>query len=243
MPDYNKNDPSTIQSMFNSIAKRYDLTNAVLSMQLHKRWNRILVNSLLSRTQGNVWLDLCSGTGDIAFQYLKTASHPCEVYFVDFCSGMLACAQSKVSTRCSSYHHLHFIEADVQELPLQNNLSHYASMAYGIRNVKNPFICLKEVFRVLKPGGYFGVLELTQPENRFLKLGHHLYLRTALPLLGKWLTANEEAYQYLQNSIHTFIAPSELEKLFLKAGFIHTEKHSLSGGIATILIGQKPHVV
>lgn len=236
---YNKNDPKTIQTMFNSIAERYDLTNSVLSMQMHKRWNHTLVSSLMDSSSHTV-VDLCCGTGDIAFDYLKTTTSPCEIYLVDFCSNMLACAKEKSHKLLfPPAHQLQFLEADVQVLPFENELADRATMAYGIRNVKNPEKAIQEVHRILKPGGRFGILELTRPTNRFLRLGHQLYLQVVLPLLGKFLTNNKEAYSYLQGSIDSFIAPADLEQLFIKNGFIHTRRISLSGGIATIIIGEK----
>ena len=113
-------------------------------------------------------------------------------------------------------------------------------MAYGIRNVQDPSLCIQEVFRVLKPGGSFGILELTRPRSLILRAGHHLYLHKLLPLLGKLLTDNQQAYQYLCQSIETFIEPQEIEKLLQYNGFIQTERLCLAGGIATIILGTKP---
>lgn len=238
---YHKDSPSTIQSMFNSIAKRYDLTNAVLSFSLHKRWNRALISFMRTNTSPHVLLDLCSGTGDIAFEYLHTASVPCRTYLIDFSSEMLEYAKRKEPHCCfHSSHQLAYIEADVQRLPLPDQFADCVTIAYGIRNVQNPALCMQEVFRVLKPGGSFGILELTRPHSRLLRLGHHIYLRTWLPLLGKWLTDNQQAYKYLCQSIQTFIAPEELKNLLTANGFISTQCHSLTGGIATLLIGHKP---
>ena len=237
---YNKNDPATIQSMFNSIAKRYDFTNSVLSLQMHKSWNRALVAAVGGTSKADSLLDLCCGTGDIALAYLQVAKAPCKVFLIDFSTDMLACAKEKSKQLGASGHRLEFIEADVQELPLPDAIADCATIAYGIRNVKDPIKCFHEVFRTLKPGGRFGILELTQPTNPVMRLGHSLYLRTILPLLGKWLTANQAAYDYLRASIHTFITPAHLEKLLKEAGFINTYRKPLAGGIATILFGQKP---
>lgn len=238
---YRKDSPQTIQAMFNSIANRYDLANAVLSFSLHKRWNKTLVRRVLTPTSPPVFLDLCAGTGDIAFHYLRTLTTPCHAYLIDFSSDMLEQAKRKAaSLSLPAPHALSYLEADVQELPLPAQLADCATMAYGMRNVQQPARCLQDVFRVLKPGGCFGVLELTRPNNRLLRLGHQLYLRTFLPLVGKWLTANQQAYQYLCQSIDTFIAPQELENLFTAQGFVQTQRYSLAGGIATLIIGYKP---
>jgi demethylmenaquinone methyltransferase/2-methoxy-6-polyprenyl-1,4-benzoquinol methylase len=238
---YRKDSPQTIQAMFNSIADHYDLANVVLSFSLYKRWNKALIRHVLKPSSPLVFLDLCAGTGEIAFQYLRTLPTSCHAYLIDFSSDMLEQAKRKAtSLSFPAPHTLSYLEANVQELPLPDQLADCATMAYGMRNVQQPARCLQDVFRVLKPGGCFGVLELTRPTNRLLRLGHQLYLRTFLPLVGKWLTANQQAYQYLCQSIHTFIAPQELENLFVAQGFVHTQRHSLAGGIATLIIGYKP---
>jgi len=237
---YRKDSPATIQSMFNHIAKRYDLTNTVLSLSLHKYWNRALIRHMRHSSSSPVLLDLCSGTGDIALDFLRRASSPCQVYFIDFSPGMLEHAKRKANQLKTPFlHHLSYIEADVQSLPLSDQMAHCATMAYGIRNVQDPALCMREVARVLKPGGCFGILELTRPKARLLRWGHQFYLRTLLPFLGKWLTDNAEAYQYLCQSIQTFTAPDELQKLLLTNGFQSTKIYPLAGGVATIILGYK----
>ena len=237
---YRKESPATIQSMFNNIAKRYDLTNGILSLMLHKYWNRALVRRVQQKHSPHTLLDLCSGTGDIAFDYLKKLSLPCQAYFIDFSSEMLAHAEKKEKRlNISPIHQLSYIEADVQYLPLPNEIADCATMAYGMRNVKDPVLCIQEVSRVLKPGGCFGILELTRPKHPLLRLGHQIYLKTFLPLFGKWLTENELAYQYLNQSIQSFAAPEELQNHLIRNGFSKTEIVRLSGGVATIILGYK----
>lgn len=239
VPVYDKKKPQTIQTMFNSIANRYDFTNAILSLQLHKYWNRKLVKTLQDYSQGKCLVDLCCGTGDICFEFLKRSKSLQEVHLIDFSSEMLALAKIKAHTSLKNKPQLSFIEADAQHIPLPNEMADFVSMAYGIRNIHSPIKSIKETYRILKPGGSFGILELTQPSQPLLKKGHTFYLKRILPFLGKWITSNQEAYQYLCNSIHTFISPVNLEKLMIEAGFQETKKIALSGGIATIVIGKK----
>lgn len=237
---YRKDSPATIQSMFNSIAKRYDFTNAVLSFFLHRYWNKTLIRFVKQTSSSPVLLDLCSGTGDIAFAYLKEVTSPCQAYLIDFSHEMLEHAKQKANQlNFSSSQHLSFIEADVQHIPLPNQIGNCATMAYGIRNVQNPALCIQEVSRLLKPGSCFGILELTRPHMRLLRWGHEFYLRRILPFLGKRLTDNEQAYQYLCKSIQSFVAPEDLQKLLLENGFQNTKIQPLAGGIATIIVGYK----
>ncbi|MCE2982078.1 MAG: bifunctional demethylmenaquinone methyltransferase/2-methoxy-6-polyprenyl-1,4-benzoquinol methylase UbiE [Parachlamydia sp.] len=236
---YSKSHPETIQSMFDSIAHNYDRTNAVLSFYLHRLWNKKLIKCLQLPPGSHTFVDLCAGTGDIAFGYLKQCSSPCNAILVDFSSEMLNFARQKEAALKTHSHQIEYVQADVQSLPFDPQSVDCASMAYGIRNVKNPPQCFQEVYRVLKPGGCFGILELTRPHNRILKMGHRLYLRLFLPVLGKWLTSNKNAYGYLQQSIHHFIPPEELENQLAASGFSELRRIPLAGGIATLFIGRK----
>lgn len=236
---YNKNDPETIRAMFNSIAKNYDRTNAVLSFQMHKRWNAALVKQVLLAEKPKTILDLCCGTGAIAFDYLRRSQNPLTAYMLDFSEEMLAQARIHADSMQLARHEINYLQADAQHIPLANSSIECATIAYGIRNVKQPQRCLEEVFRVLKSNGTFGILELTQPSNFFMKIGHSFYLKAMLPILGKLLTSNQEAYQYLCNSIPTFIPPQDLENLMQAAGFRQIKRQSLFGGVATLLIGKK----
>lgn len=237
MISYNKNDPDTIRKMFNSIARQYDRTNGVLSFQMHKRWNRTLIEHAIIPVKPQRLLDLCCGTGAIAFAYLKQQPQPTKAFLLDFSEGMLAYAQEQ--SKGLERHDLSFLQADAQLIPLPDSSVDCATIAYGIRNIKHPQQCLNEVYRVLQEGGTFGILELTQPQNPLMRLGHKFYLKTILPIIGKMLTSNREAYQYLCNSIHSFIPPRELEYLLHTAGFASIKLIPLFGGIATILIAKK----
>lgn len=238
MAEYNKNDPSTIKNMFNSIAEQYDKTNAILSFRMHKRWNQALINKVIVPARPEVLLDLCCGTGAIAFEYLKTAQDPIKVYMLDFSEEMLKYAKMRAKKQELTQHNIHYLQADAQTIPLLSNSVNCATIAYGIRNIQDPILCIKDVYRVLKQGGTFGILELTQPGNSFIRLGHSLYLKHLLPLIGKMTTSNKEAYHYLCKSIHTF-TPKELRHQMENVGFKDIKQFSLFGGVATVLVGVK----
>lgn len=238
MKNYNKNNPETIQAMFGSIANGYDRANAILSLQMHKHWNRELVR-LTTPNDPVTLLDLCCGTGDIAFSYLNHIPVGKQALMLDFCEEMLQCAKIKADKLGLQRHQISYLKADAQEIPLASSTVPCATMAYGIRNIQDPLKCLKEVHRVLKPGGLFGILELTRPSNPILKFGHLVYLKTVLPVIGKLVTDNQEAYQYLCRSINHFIPATTLEKMMQEAGFEKVSQKKLTGGIATIVIGTK----
>ncbi len=239
---YSKQNPETIQSMFGSIAKSYDRTNAILSFQMHRLWNRKLMQVIMkNRKEGSyIIADLCCGTGAIALPWTAAQKMAQKIYFVDFCAEMLEFAKEKAcKLKLEKYHSLKFINADVQELPLEESSVDCATLAYGIRNVNSPQKCFQEAYRILKKGGSLGILELTEPQNSFLRMGHRVYLKTALPILGKLFAKNAAAYQYLSRSIQTFVKPTELKHLLEEAGFSRVEIIPLSCGIATLLICNK----
>ncbi len=236
---YGKQNPESIKALFNDIAVNYEKGNAILSFQTYRLWNRALIRNIYSANKPKTILDLCCGTGDIAFPYLRRQKDPITAYMLDFSEGMLSCAQEKARNLKIDHHDIHYLEADAQSIPLESNVIDAATAAYGIRNIKNPFLCFQETLRILKPGGHFGILELTRPQNRFLRFGHHVYLNTALPLLGKLATSNKEAYKYLCNSIHEFVSPGSVADDLVKTGFTHVTIKPLFGGIATLISAQK----
>jgi len=239
MKSYTKTNPQTIKELFDDIAENYETGNAVLSFQTYRLWNRTLIRHAYKTHRPSVILDLCCGTGDIALPYLKQRKEPCRAHLLDFSSGMLQQAKVKAERFQLDRHSLHFIEADAEQIPLHSESVDSATVAYGIRNIQCPQKCYRETLRVLRPGGTFGILELTRPQNPLLKSCHHLYLTTALPILGKWITSNQEAYQYLCNSIHEFVRPERIVVDLKEAGFINVRSKPLCGGVATLILATK----
>lgn len=237
---YRKDRPESIQKMFGSIASRYDKTNAILSFQLHRFWNNQLLNHVTDANNPETLLDLCAGTGEIGLSFLKKSKSPKKIYMIDFCEEMLDCARAKSKNSLFQKHQISFIQGDAQDIPLQDASVQCTTIAYGIRNIEDPLRCIQEVFRILKPGGTFGILELTEPKNRLLKYVHKLYLNIILPITGRFFTSNKEAYEYLSSSIKSFTKPEKIEDAMRLAGFIQTSRKPLTGGIATIIYGKKP---
>lgn len=239
MNQYNKGDPKSIQKMFGSIAKQYDKTNAILSFQLCKKWNAELIVNMMGKATPRTYLDLCCGTGEISLNYLKKCNRSCDAYLLDFCPEMLECAKERAKSLGSHEHRITYLQADAQAIPLTKESIDCVTMAYGIRNIPQTEKCFREIYRILKHGGKIGILELTQPKNPILKTGHTIYLKVFMPLIGKLVTSNKDAYQYLCNSIKSFVKPEDLEKLLMTIGFKNTRIVSLSGGIATLLLAEK----
>mgnify|MGYP003544973043 CR=1 FL=1 len=228
-----------IQKMFDNIASTYDRTNRYLSLGLHHFWNQKLVDALQAPSHSHHFLDLCTGTGEIAFSYLKQLSVSCKCYLLDFSAHMLDCAQKKISSLVHTPHSLSFLQADAKSIPLPDYCVDRISLAYGIRNIQEPYIALQEMYRVLKPGGRVAILELTRPQNSVLAALHTGYLKWIVPILG-WLSSNNHsAYRYLNESVAHFMSPQEFVFLLQKVGFVHIQSIPLTKGIATLVIASK----
>lgn len=233
MTHYDKQNPSSIRSLFDTIAPRYDLGNAALSFHLHRLWNRNLVKALAKERPKNC-LDLCCGTGEIAKRLMKKLPQS-HFHLIDFSAEMLTIAKATISQP-----HTAFTQADVTQLPLGNAQFDSVSIAYGIRNVASRKQCFAEVYRVLQSGGRLGIAELTRPKNALFCALHKLYLRAFVPIIGKFITSNKEAYNYLCQSIEGFISSDDLAHELEEAGFINVCIHNQTCGIATLIFAQKP---
>ena len=241
MSQYTKDNPDGIAEMFSSIAPKYDRGNYALSLGLHKRWNQALINSTLREKPPQIYLDLCCGTGEISFTYLKSCHGvtlpPEKTYLLDFSGSMLAQAEKRAKTLGVDIHNLIYLQADAQVIPLPDQSVDAVTMAYGIRNIKDPTMAINEIKRVLKPGGRLGILELTRPQNSLLRAGHKVYLHTLVPLLGRLMTPNADAYRYLKKSIQAFVPPEQIIATLEETGFQEAKQTPLLGGVATLITG------
>lgn len=236
---YDKNNPESIKSLFGSIAKQYDRTNAIISFNMHRFWNFCLVKSVLSGKEPKRYLDLCCGTGEIALPFLNKQKTSWETHLLDFCPEMLEVAKLRAEKLKVNHHNISYHQADAQEIPLKDASIDRITMAYGIRNIPNPDKCFKDIYRVLDKGGQVAILELTKPKNSVLRVAHSFYLTACLPIIGKLATSNKEAYQYLCDSVKSFTEPELLEYKLKNIGFKKTTIIPLIGGIATIIRAEK----
>jgi demethylmenaquinone methyltransferase/2-methoxy-6-polyprenyl-1,4-benzoquinol methylase len=230
-------DPETVREMFSTIAARYDVTNALLSLGLHRLWNCQLAKSVLARAPGKI-LDLCCGTGAIAHELLKRfPTRSAQLTCADFCPGMLTHATAKLAPWARLGHQLQYLCADAQQLPLPEQAFDAVTIAYGIRNVAEPVRALAEAHRVLRPGGQLAILELTRPRAAWLSWAHRCYLRVMVPLLGAISTRQKAAYQYLARSIRQFSDPQTLAHQMQQLGFHRVQQQPLWGGVCTLITG------
>lgn len=226
---------SRIRQMFGEIAGRYDFMNHFLSggTDIYWRWRTVR----LARPVGDApILDVCTGTGDLAFAWRRSVTNGTPIVATDFTHGMLKLAEKKRQDR-----EIVFMEADTRHLPFEDNTFQLVSVAFGLRNVSGTIGGLEEMTRVCHPGGRVVVLEFSLPDNRLLSRAYQWYFRNVLPKLGQLLVRNRQAaYEYLPQSVSEFPSGKQLTDIMEEAGLERTSFRRLTGGIATVYIGYKP---
>ena len=197
-----------VRQMFSSIATRYDVTNEVLSFGIHRLWRRKAVR-LSGAQAGSSVLDCATGTGDLALAFKRKVGATGRVVGTDFCKEMLDHAPGKAERQGLA---VEFQVADAMALPFADNSFDVASIAFGIRNVDDPVKCLKEMARVVRPGGRVVVLEFGQPTGLFGAL-FRFYSKVVMPAVGGLLTGNRAAYEYLPRTSAAFPAGEKFLEL------------------------------
>jgi demethylmenaquinone methyltransferase / 2-methoxy-6-polyprenyl-1,4-benzoquinol methylase len=221
-----------VREMFSSIAGRYDVTNVVLSFGLDHWWRRVTVRAG-GTGPGMRVLDCATGTGDLALAFRRTGA---EVVGTDFCAPMLGPAREKAKAAGLD---VTFEVADALALPYPDASFDLASISFGIRNVDDPVRCLREMARVVKPGGRVLVLEFGQPRGLWGAL-YRFYSRVVMPFVGGLLTGNRAAYQYLPRTAAAFPAGEAFLELMDRSGsFAGQSARSLTGGIAWLYEGSR----
>jgi demethylmenaquinone methyltransferase/2-methoxy-6-polyprenyl-1,4-benzoquinol methylase len=226
-----------VRRMFGQIAARYDLLNHLLSLGSDIYWRRQAVRKVPPRGETPI-LDLCTGTGDLALGYYRASQGRAAVIGADFCHPMLAVGRAKA--RAAGAENLLFVEADAQKLPFVDNSFQIVSVAFGLRNVSDTDLGLREMLRVCQPTGHIAVLEFSSPPWQPLKFLYGWYFRHVLPRIGQWLAKNrDDAYHYLPQSVAEFPSGEALAERMRAAGARDVHFHRLTLGVATLYIGTK----
>ena len=227
---------AAVREMFTSIAPRYDLLNHVLSMNVDRVWwNRTarLFSEVLCRPGAQV-LDLCCGTGDMAFAlYRRLKGAPTQIIGADFSPAMLVRAKQKSGSR-----NIRWVEADALNLPFASGQFQLVTSAFGFRNLVDYDRGLAEIYRVLAPGGEMGILDFGEPKGMIGKL-YRVYFRRVLPAIGTLISGVRGPYAYLPASVLRFPSPDEMLERMRAAGFQEVSWTPYTFGIAGLYRGKK----
>jgi demethylmenaquinone methyltransferase / 2-methoxy-6-polyprenyl-1,4-benzoquinol methylase len=225
-----------VRDMFARVAPRYDLANHLLSFHIDHLWRARTVartRHILAKP-GSRALDLCCGTGDLTLALARESASP--VMGCDFCHPMLAAAREKAASRRAA---AFLFEADALGLPLPDASLDLVTVAFGFRNLANYAAGLREMHRVLRPGGTAAILEFSRPPNPLFRALYNFYSNRILPLIGGALSGSRDAYTYLPESVRKFPSAPELAKAMRSAGFSAARFELFTGGIVALHLGEK----
>lgn len=227
---------SLVRTVFNSVASKYDLMNDVLSFGAHRLWKRYTVASSNVKV-GDKVLDIAGGTGDLAIEFRKKVGDNGQVILSDINAAMLNEGRKNLTNK--GIFGVEFVQLNAQHLPFNNNTFDCVSIAFGLRNVTDKNQALKEMYRILKPGGCLLILEFSTTDSALLKKLYDFYSFNIMPKLGGIIADDEASYQYLVESIRKHPNQETLKDMVLNADFDFCEYHNLSGGIVALHKGIK----
>ncbi len=225
-----------LATLFSQVAATYELTNHLLTFGLDVYWRRRAA-ALARMAKNGVWLDVCTGTGDMAKALSSVANSGTIILAMDFCSPMLTLTKKKKSFLVKP------IMAEASSLPLPDEAVDVITLTFATRNLNHSAGSLvkyfQEFYRVLRPGGFFLNLETSQPKYAFLRSLFHIYVRTTVKRVGRWLSGSSSAYAYLASSITHFFTAEELTRLLHRARFSRVKFFPMAGGIVALHVAFK----
>lgn len=230
--------PRQIAGMFDSIARRYDLLNTLLSAGLDRYWRRRAIRSL-QLTGRERLLDVCTGTADVAIGAARLVSGARRVIGVDFSKEMLVRGNAKVRHAALDAR-IGLVRGDASGLPVADASVDAATIAFGIRNVQRMDVACGELLRVLRPGGRVAILELGVPELPGIRRLYLWYFKQVLPRIGRAVSRHNAAYAYLPASVSAFEHGDEFTSILVAAGFSQVRARPLSFGIVYLYEAVKP---
>lgn len=228
---------TAVREMFAAIAPRYDTANRILTAGVDESWRRRAVRELAAPSGGHV-LDLCTGTGDLAFHLIRSDSGV-RVTGIDFCEPMLAGARER-SAREDQQHRATFVCGDVLALPFEDRSFDGATMGFSMRNVVDITATLREIRRVLRPGARFVNLDVSKAQSPAIKKMFDIYFYGLVPLIGGLVGGSRAAYRYLPQSLTNYPDADGLASRFSDAGFHDVRIIRLGFGAIAIHVGVAP---
>jgi demethylmenaquinone methyltransferase / 2-methoxy-6-polyprenyl-1,4-benzoquinol methylase len=227
---------AAMESMFDSIAWRYDFLNHFLSFNFDRLWRRRAIRLISKYYKTPYILDVATGTGDLAIAAMKL--NPRKIVGLDISKRMLEIGIEKINKKgYSGIIELKY--GDSEKIPFEENIFDVAMVAFGVRNFSDPVKGLSEMRRVLHDKGMIMVLEFSKPSGFPLKPLYNFYFRNILPLFGNFFSKDKAAYSYLPDSVMKFPDNDEFLRLLIQAGFSNACQIKLTGGVASIYTGMK----
>ena len=229
-----------VEEMFDSIAPAYDFMNTAMTFGLHRRWRNIALRAAIKALPAPPAkiLDVATGTGDVAFK-LHSLLPGAKITGIDLSTGMLDVARRKLeSLPATERGKIAFGKADCLDLPYHDREFDLITVAYGVRNFENLLQGLREMRRVLRPGGILCIIELSCPEGKLTGLGYRIYSRRLIPAVGRMVSGDSRAYTYLPESIAAAPQREAMANLLRKAGFSDITYRSLTFGAVTYYIAR-----
>jgi demethylmenaquinone methyltransferase / 2-methoxy-6-polyprenyl-1,4-benzoquinol methylase len=227
---------AAVESMFDSIAWRYDFLNHFLSFNIDRLWRKRVIKVISKSYKSPDILDVATGTGDLAIAAMKL--NPAKITGIDISRKMLEIGQAKVKKKGYT-DKIKLIPGDSERIPFGDNIFDVAMVAFGVRNFSDPLRGLSEMKRVIRNGGMIIVLEFSKPTAFPFEPVYNFYFRKMLPLFGRLFSKDNAAYRYLPDSVMKFPDNEEFLKLLVQAGCSDTHQLKLTGGVASIYTGIK----
>ena len=225
-----------VREMFDSIAPAYDVMNRMMTLGIDRTWRRKAVD-MVGEYKPRRILDVATGTGDLAF-LIDERLHPESLTGIDLSEGMLAVAREKARQRGVD-NRVTFAVEDCLALSMPNNSYDAITVAYGVRNFENLQQGFAEMYRVLSPGGVLCVIELSTPEHFPMRQLYKLYTYTIIPLVGRIVSRDKQAYTYLPRSVAAVAQGEEMLDIFRAVWFKNCRLRRLTFGACTIYMGEK----
>lgn len=224
-----------VREMFDDISPKYDLLNHLLSFGIDRGWRKKLVKLLGSRNPATI-LDVATGTGDLAIAI--AALKPQKIVGIDISEKMLEVGRRKI-TASGLDSLITLRKADAEKIPFSDNSFHAITVAFGVRNFEDLQLGLAEMKRVLRPDGVVMILEFSHPGTFPMKQLYGFYSKYIIPILGRFVSKNNKAYQYLPDSVAAFPSGNDFVGILTGLGFKNSRFITLSSGIATIYMAEK----
>lgn len=233
--DLEENKKKQVEKMFDAISPKYDFLNHLLSGGIDIYWRKRAIKEI-KKEKIDLMLDMATGTGDFALEAIKL--NPKKIIGMDISDGMLSFGRKKVKD-LNLQDKIEFIQADSENIPLEDNSVDVITVSFGVRNFENLSKGLKELNRVLKPNGKCIVVEFSNPRKFPMKQLYWFYAKKILPILGRIISGDKAAYTYLPESVAEFPDGEIFLNIYQNAGFTQTKWIPLTGGICSIYTGSK----